>query len=440
MDWPILKSSVEALQSRSSSLQKRLRSLRRRVVLLLAVVGPGLITSNVDNDAGGISVYTQAGAQYGYALLWSLIPMTIALYVTEEMCARMGVVTGKGLSDLIREEFGFRPTFFVMIAGFFVDLANVVAEFAGVAAAMELFHVSKYVAVPLAAMLVWILVIQGTYRQVEVIFLFACILYLSYVFSAFLAKPDWLIAAKHTVIPDLHFNSGYLLMLTALVGTTIAPWQFFYLQAGFVEKKVGPRQYGQAKADVIIGSISCMAIVFFIIVCCAATLYTSGQRNITEAKDAAQALLPLAGKWASWTFAFGLLNASLFAASILPLSTAHVICEGLGFEAGLDHKFKDAKIFYWLYTVLIVVGAGVVLLPRAPLWKILIFSQVGNGVWLPVVVIFILLLVNRRDLMGEYVNTLGYNIVAWVTAIAMIAITLILIYTSLFVPGSAPTG
>ena len=440
MDWPILRSSVEALQSRSSSLQKRLRSLRRRVVLLLAVVGPGLITSNVDNDAGGISVYTQAGAQYGYALLWSLIPMTIALYVTEEMCARMGVVTGKGLSDLIREEFGFRPTFFVMIAGFFVDLANVVAEFAGVAASMELFHVSKYVAVPLAAMLVWILVIQGTYRQVEVIFLFACILYLSYVFSAFLAKPDWLIAAKHTVIPDLHFNSGYLLMLTALVGTTIAPWQFFYLQAGFVEKKVGPRQYGQAKADVIIGSISCMAIVFFIIVCCAATLYTSGQRNITEAKDAAQALLPLAGKWASWTFAFGLLNASLFAASILPLSTAHVICEGLGFEAGLDHKFKDAKIFYWLYTVLIVVGAGVVLLPRAPLWKILIFSQVGNGVWLPVVVIFILLLVNRRDLMGEYVNTLGYNIVAWVTAIAMIAITLILIYTSLFVPGSAPTG
>jgi Mn2+/Fe2+ NRAMP family transporter len=440
VNWTVVKTGVESLQNRGASLQKRLRSLRRRLVLLLAVVGPGLITSNVDNDAGGISVYTQAGAQYGYALLWSLIPMTIALYVTEEMCARMGVVTGKGLSDLIREEFGFRPTFFVMIAGFFVDLANVVAEFAGVAAAMELFHVSKYVAVPLAAILVWILVIQGTYRQVEVIFLFACILYLSYVFSAFLAKPDWLIAAKHTVIPDLHFNSGYLLMLTALVGTTIAPWQFFYLQAGFVEKKVGPRQYGQAKADVIIGSISCMAIVFFIIVCCAATLYTSGQRNITEAKDAAQALLPLAGKWASWTFAFGLLNASLFAASILPLSTAHVICEGLGFEAGLDHKFRDAKIFYWLYTVLIVVGAGVVLLPRAPLWKILIFSQVGNGVWLPVVVIFILLLVNRRDLMGEYVNTLGYNIVAWVTAIAMIVLTLILTYSAIFQQGPAPGG
>ena len=432
MNWGMLKSTWEGMQSRGTDLQKRIRGLRRRLTLLLAVIGPGLITSNVDNDAGGISTYTQAGASYGYALLWSLIPMTIALYVTEEMCARMGVVTGKGLSDLIREEFGFRPTFFVMITGFFVDLANVVAEFAGVAAAMQLFHVSKYVAVPIAAILVWILVIRGTYRQVEVIFLFACILYLSYVFSAVLAKPDWLIAAKHTVIPNLRLDSGYLVMLTGLVGTTIAPWQFFYLQAGFVEKKVGPRQYPQARADVLIGSISCMVIVFFIIICCAATLWLHNQRNITDAGLAAQALIPLAGKWAGGLFAFGLLNASLFAASILPLSTAHVVCEGLGFEAGLDHKFKEAPIFYWLYTILILVGAGVVLLPNAPLWKILIFSQVGNGIWLPVVVIFILLLVNRRDLMGEYVNTLTFNIVAWVTAIAMIALTLVLAYTSLF--------
>lgn len=440
MNWTIVKSGVESLQNRGSSLQKRLRSLRRRLVLLLAVVGPGLITSNVDNDAGGISTYTQAGAQYGYMLLWALIPMTIALYVTEEMCARMGVVTGKGLSDLIREEFGFRPTFFVMITGFLVDLANVVAEFAGVAAAMQIFHISKYVAVPIAAILVWILVIQGTYRQVEVIFLFACILYLSYVFSAVLAKPDWLIAAKYTVIPTVHFDLGYLIMLTGLVGTTIAPWQFFYLQAGFVEKKVGPRQYSQAKADVLIGSVSCMVIVFFIIVCTAATLYVHNQRDITDAGQAAQALIPLAGKWAGTLFAFGLLNASLFAASILPLSTAHVICEGLGFEAGLDHKFKDAKIFYWLYTFLVVVGAGIVLLPRAPLWKILIFSQVGNGIWLPVVVIFILLLVNRRDLMGQYVNTLGYNIVAWVTAIAMIILTLFVSYAAFFQQGLPPGG
>jgi NRAMP (natural resistance-associated macrophage protein)-like metal ion transporter len=439
MNWEAISTRVDGLRTRGTDLQKRIRGLRRRLTLLLAVVGPGLITSNVDNDAGGISVYTQAGAQYGYALLWSLIPMTIALYVTEEMCARMGVVTGKGLSDLIREEFGFRPTFFVMVTGFFVDLANVVAEFAGVAAAMQIFHISKYISVPIAAVLVWVLVLRGTYRQVEVIFLAACVLYLSYVVSAIIAKPDWLEAARHTVIPTMHFNAGYLVMLTGLVGTTIAPWQFFYLQAGFVEKKVSARQYPQARADVLIGSISCMAIVFFIIVCTAATLYANGQRNITDAAEAAKALIPLAGKWAGTLFAFGLLNASLFAASILPLSTAHVICEGLGFEAGIDHKFNEAPIFYWLYTILIGVGAGIVLLPNAPLWKILIFSQVGNGIWLPVVVIFILLLVNRRDLMGEYVNTLTFNVIAWVTAIAMILLTLVLSYTAIFPAASPPS-
>jgi NRAMP (natural resistance-associated macrophage protein)-like metal ion transporter len=439
MNWESISARVDGLRTRGTSFQKRIRGLRHRLTLLLAVVGPGLITSNVDNDAGGISVYTQAGAQYGYALLWSLIPMTIALYVTEEMCARMGVITGKGLSDLIREEFGFRSTFFVMVTGFFVDLANVVAEFAGIAAAMQIFHVSKYISVPIAAVLVWVLVLRGTYRQVEVIFLAACVLYLSYVVSAIFAKPDWLEAARNTVIPSLHFNAGYLVMLTGLVGTTIAPWQFFYLQASFVEKKVSARQYPQARADVLIGSISCMVVVFFIIVCTAATLYVTGQRNISDAAEAAKALIPLAGKWAGTLFAFGLLNASLFAASILPLSTAHVICEGLGFEAGIDHKFNEAPIFYWLYTILIAVGAGIVLLPNAPLWKILIFSQVGNGVWLPVVVIFILLLVNRRDLMGEYVNTLMFNIVAWVTAIAMIALTLVLSYTAIFPTGSPPT-
>ena len=438
MNWQSIRSGLESLQTRGESLQQRVRSLRRRLTLLLAVVGPGLITSNVDNDAGGISVYTQSGAQYGYALLWSLIPMTIALYVTEEMCARMGVITGKGLSDLIREEFGFRPTFFVMIAGFFVDLANVVAEFAGVAGSMQLFGVSKYIAVPVAAVVVWVLVLKGTYRQVEVIFLFACVLYLSYLFSAILAKPDWLMAARETVLPHPQFNSAYLIMLTGLVGTTIAPWQFFYLQAGFVEKKVGPRQYPQARADVLVGSISCMVIVFFIIVCCAATLWVSGHRNITDATEAAQSLYPLAGAWAGRLFAFGYLNASLFAATILPLSTAHVICEGLGFEAGIDHKFKEAKIFYSLYTLLIVVGAGIILIPNVPLWKIAIYSQVGNGIWLPIVVIFILLLVNRRDLMGDHVNTLTFNIVAWVTAIAMIILTLILAYTSLFQSTPSP--
>ena len=418
---------IDRMRGRTLSFFSRGNQMWHRVALFLAVIGPGIITSNVDNDAGGIATYTQAGSAYGYAMLWSLVPMTIALYVTMEMCARMGVITGKGLSDLIREEFGFRSTFFVMIVGFLVDLGNVVAEFAGVAASAEIFGVSKYVAVPLAAVLVWVLVLKGTYRQVEVVFLVACVFYLTYLFSAIFSHPDWLLAARMTIVPSIHLDTGYLITLTALVGTTIAPWQFFYLQAGFVEKKVGPRQYPQARLDGLFGSISCMVIVFFIVICTAATLHASGLTNITDAGEAAKALAPLAGKWAALTFAFGLLNASMFAATILPLSTAHVICEGLGFEAGIDHKFREAPAFYWLYTILIVVGAGIVLLPNAPLWKIFIFSQVGNGVWLPIVVIFILLLVNRKDLMGEHTNTLSFNIVAWITAVAMIVLTFVLV-------------
>jgi Mn2+/Fe2+ NRAMP family transporter len=438
--WATLTDSLAAWKKRGTNLSRRSSFWRKRIALFLAVVGPGLITSNVDNDAGGISTYSQAGAQFGYTLLWSLIPMTIALYVSEEMCARMGVVTGKGLSDLIREEFGFRSTFFVMVAALFVDLFNTVAEFSGVAEASEIMHVSRFVSVPLAAIAVWLLVVYGSYRIVEKIFLVACGFYLSYVLSAFLAKPDWMLAAHQLVIPKLHFNAPYLVMLTGLVGTTIAPWQFFYLQAGFVEKRVGPRQYKHARMDVLVGSISCMIIVFFIIVCCAATLNVHGLTNIASAKEAAQALVPLAGKWAGWLFAFGLLNASLFAASILPLSTAHVICEGLGFEAGLDHKFKEAPAFYSLYTALIAVGAGIVLIPKAPLWKILIYSQVGNGIWLPVVLIFILILINRRDLMGEHINTWGFNVVAWTASIIMIILTLVMIYTSIVPQAGAEAG
>ncbi len=431
-----LTEHVAALKERGKEFNRRSRTWRRRLAVFLAVVGPGIITSNVDNDAGGISTYSQAGAQFGYALLWSLIPMTIALYVSEEMCARMGVITGKGLSDLIREEFGFRSTFFVMIAALAVDLGNTVAEFAGVAEASPALHMNRYISVPLAAIVVWIVVIYGTYRIVEKIFLFACVLYLSYVFSAFLAKPDWLYAAQQTAIPSMHFNAPYLLMLTGLVGTTIAPWQFFYLQAGVVEKRISARQYKHVRWDVLVGSISCMVIVFFIIVCCAATLNRTGQTNISSAGQAAMALVPLAGKWAGGLFAFGLMNASLFAASILPLSTAHVICEGLGFESGIDRKFKEAPAFYLLYTLLIVVGAGIVLLPHAPLWKILILSQVANGIWLPVVLIFILLLINRRDLMGDHINTWGFNVVAWAASIIMIILTVVLVYTALFVPNA----
>ena len=426
------KSRLQALAERSRDWRKRTRVTRRRIALFLAVLGPGLITSNVDNDAGGISTYSVAGAQYGYALLWALIPMTIALYVTEEMCARLGVVTGKGLSDLIREEFGFRPTFFVMVFGFLVDLSNVVAEFAGIAAAMEIFHVTRYVAVPIAGLLVWILVLRGTYRQVEKIFLVLCSFYFAYIAAAILAKPNWIVATKSLIIPAAQFNVPYLLMLTALIGTTIAPWQFFYMQASFVEKRVGARQYKEARMDVLIGSISCMVIVFFVIVACAATLWVSGHRNISAASEAAQSLRPLAGKYAASLFAFGLLNASLFAACILPLSTAHVICEGLGFEAGIDHKFRNAPEFYGLYTLLIVVGGGLILIPGAPLLKILVFSQVANGIWLPIVLIFMVLLANRRDLLGEYVNSKTFNAIAWITSVAMIFLTIVLVVAAIF--------
>jgi NRAMP (natural resistance-associated macrophage protein)-like metal ion transporter len=435
--WVTLSDTLTRLAGRGKKLTRRARPWRRRIALFLAVVGPGLITSNVDNDAGGIATYTSSGAQFGYALLWSLIPMTIALYVSEEMCARLGVFTGKGLSDLIREEFGFRSTFFVMLAAFVVDLSNTMAEFAGVAASMQLFGISKYIAVPLAAIAVWLLVVKGSYHQVEKIFLVACAFYFSYVVSAFLAKPDWIYAAKQMVIPSVHLDANYLLMLTALVGTTIAPWQFFYLQAGFVEKRVGPKQYKHARMDVLVGSISCMAIVFFIIVCTAATLHAHGLTNITDAGEAAKALVPLAGRAAGALFAIGLLNASLFAASILPLSTAHVICEGLGFEAGLDRKLKEAPTFYALYTILIVVGAGIILIPNAPLFKILVLSQVANGVWLPIVLIFILLLINRRDLMGEHTNSLVFNLVAWAMSIIMIILTLVLVYAAIFEPSAA---
>jgi NRAMP (natural resistance-associated macrophage protein)-like metal ion transporter len=416
----------------SKAQRRRLRLWRRQVAIFLAVIGPGLITSNVDNDAGGIYTYSLAGAQFGYLLLWTLIPMTLILFVTEEMAARMGVVTGKGLSDLIREEFGFRITFFLMLAVLAVAMGNILAEFAGVAASLELFGISRYFSVPAAALLVWWLVVRGTSKSVERIFLAICVFYLAYVFSAILAKPDWITAAYHTVPwPVIDWRSNYLLLVLALVGSTIAPWQHFYLQSAVVEKGIPRERYWETRADVLVGSITCMVIVFFIIVCCAATLHAAGETNISNAAQAAEALRPLAGPYASALFALGLLNASLFAASILPLSTAFVICEGLGVEAGVDKSFREAPFFYWLYTALIVVGAGLILLPGTPLVRIMVLSQAVNSFLLPAVLIFMLKLVNRSDLMGEWRNSALFNVVAWGTAVVMILLTAILIYLGL---------
>jgi Mn2+/Fe2+ NRAMP family transporter len=414
------------------TLRASLKTWRTRLVLFLAVVGPGFITANVDNDAGGIFTYSQAGAQFGYSLLWTMIPITIALVVVQEMSSRMGAVTGKGLSDLIREEFGFRITFFLMAALVLLNLTNVVAEFAGVASSLELFGVSRYIVVPLAAVAVWVLVVQGTYASIEKIFLAASVFYVCYIIAGLLAHPDWKAAALATVTRPSAAgirNYGYLFMVIGLVGTTIAPWMQFYLQASVVEKGITARQYKTSRWDVILGCLFTDIVAWFIIVACAATLYAVGHHDIRDAADAAQALRPLAGEYAYLLFAAGLFNASLFAASILPISTAYAVCEGLGFESGLDKKFHEAPVFYWLYTALIVVGAGVLLVPHLPLVYVSVLSQVFNGIVLPFVLIFMLLLTNDRELMGEYVNGRGFNIIAWITVVVMIALTLAMVAT-----------
>ena len=410
---------------------KFLRSWKFRILLFFAVVGPGFITANVDNDANGILTYSQGGAQFGYLLLWTMIPTTIALIVVQEMCARMGAVTGKGLSDLIREEFGLRVTFLMMLGILITNFGNVVGEFIGIVGSMGLFGVSKYIAVPICAVIVWLIAVKGQYKSVEKVFLAASFFYITYIFAGALAKPAWIEALKATVKPPqmAAFREGpYLYMVIGIVGTTIAPWMQFYLQSSIVEKGVTRRQYNTSRLDVIVGCIFTDVVAWFIIVACAATLYLHNNRDIRDAADAAQALRPLAGDWAYILFALGLFNASLFAASILPLSTAYTVCEGLGLESGVERKFSEAPAFYWLYTALIAAGGAVVLIPGLPLIKIAVFSQVVNGAVLPFVLIFMLLLINKKELMGEYVNQRTFNIIAWATTVIMIGLTVLYVY------------
>lgn len=403
----------------------------RNFFTLLAVIGPGIITANVDNDAGGITTYSIAGASFGYQLLWVFIPMTIALIVVQEMSARMGAITRKGLADLIRENFGVRITFFVMIGLFLADLGNTVSEFAGVAASMEIFGVSKYIAVPVGAFMVWWTVLKGSYKLVERVFLVASALYLTYVVSGFMANPPWSEVSRELVTPHFTMDNEYIAMIIGLIGTTIAPWMQFYIQSAIVEKGVTEKEYKYSRLDVIFGCIMTDFVALFIVVACAATLYVN-QIDIETAKDAALALEPLAGKWASMLFAFGLLNASIFAASILPLATAYYICEAFGFEAGIDHRWEEAPVFYWLYTILVAVGAAIILIPDIPLIQIMLWSQVINGILLPFVLVFMLILINNRDLMGGYTNSYIFNIIAWSTTVIMIGLTLALVVTSLF--------
>jgi len=409
------------------------RRWKTQILLFLSVVGPGIITANVDNDAGGILTYSQAGAQFGYSLLWTMLPVTLALIVIQEMCSRMGAVTGKGLSDLIREEYGLRITFFLMAALVLTNFGNVVTEFAGVASSLELFNIPKYVSVPIAAVVVWLIVLKGNYKTVEKVFLAASFFYITYIVAGVLAKPEWLHSLLATVTPPAKHelkSSAYLYMTIGVVGTTIAPWMQFYLQASIVEKGVTAKQYGASRLDVIAGCFFTDLVAWFIIVACAATLFAHGFRDIKDAADAANALRPLAGEYAYILFAAGLFNASLFAASILPLSTAYTVCEGLGFESGVDKKFGEARFFYWLYGLLIIAGAGLVLLPHFPYIKVIIFSQVLNGVVLPFVLIFMLLLINKKELMGEHRNSTFFNIVAWATVIVVIGLSTALLVTS----------
>jgi len=408
---------------------KNLKSFWAKTLIFLSVMGPGIITANVDNDAGGITTYSVAGAHFGYALIWSFVPIIIALVIIQEMCSRMAVVTGKGLADLIREEFGVRVTFYAMVVLVFSNIFNTISEFAGIAASAELFGISKYLLVPVCALFVWWLIVKGTYKSVEKVFLAACLFYVCYIVSGFLSKPDWKTVASSSISPSFHFDQAYIFMLIGVVGTTIAPWMQFYQQSSVVEKGIRIENYKYSRLDVIIGAFVVNIIAIFIVIVCANTLFIHGIR-IETAKDAALALKPLAGQYCFYLFAFGLLNASVFSACILPLSTAYSVCEGMGWEIGVNRTFKEAPQFYSLYTAIIAIGAAIILIPGVKLVPIMLVSQATNGILLPFVLIFMLLLVNNKRLMGKYTNSKFYNFCTILIILIMIILSLILFITA----------
>lgn len=411
----------------------RWRPFRNRLLLLMAVVGPGIITANVDNDAGGITTYSVAGAHYGYSLMWMMPVVAVALIIIQEMSARLGVVTGKGLSSLIRESLGVRVTAIIISIFVIANLANTVSEFAGIAASMEIFGVSKYISVPVAAVGVWLLIVKGNYKTTERIFLIASAIYLAYVISGVLAKPDWNAALTAMVHPEFRFEAGYVTIAVTIIGTTIAPWMQFYQQSSIVDKGLKIKDYAYERVDVIVGSLFAVLVAGFITIACAATLFREGI-SITDAKDAALALGPLAGKYATILFGLGLLNASLFSAAILPLSTAYVVCEAFGFEAAVNRRWEEAPVFFSIYTGLILLGALIILLPIKSLVQAMMASQTLNGVLLPVILIVMLKLINDKRLMGKFVNGKVLNVVNWIVVASIILLTVILVIVSVF-PG-----
>jgi NRAMP (natural resistance-associated macrophage protein)-like metal ion transporter len=399
--------------------------------MFFSVIGPGIITANADNDVGGIQTYSIAGAQFGYSMLWLLVPVTLALIVTQEMCARMGAVTGKGLADLIRENFGVKVTALVLFLFVFSDLGNTAAEFAGIAFAAPVFahyapFLNKFALVPLAAAFVFTMVTRGNYRIVEKVFFAFCVVYLAYVASGILVHPPWHEILLQTVVPHFVPTQAYVLTAIGVIGTTISPWMQFYIQSSVVEKGVRIKEYPYSRIDVITGAIITDVIAFFIIVACGATIFVHNAHlphganplSVNTAGDVATALVPLAGKYAALLFAIGLLNAAIFTASILPLSTAYYVCEAFGFESGVENSFRRAPVFYGLYASLIAIGGGVVLIASDAMQNVIIFySQVLNGVLLPIVLVLMLLLVNDKRLMGRYTNGLVFNVIAWATVV-----------------------
>lgn len=402
------------------------RGFAQRLLIFLSVVGPGMITANVDNDAGGITTYSVAGAHLGYSLLWVFVPVFIALVVIQEMCSRMAVATGKGLADLIREQFGVRVTFYAMGVLVLSNMFNTISEFAGIAAAAELFGVSRLVLVPVSALVIWWIVVKGTYKSVEKVFLVACLFYVCYVVSGLLSRPSWVEVGRAIAHPTFRTDRAYLFALVGVVGTTIAPWMQFYQQSSVVEKGIKAEYYRYARLDVVVGALVVSAVALFIVITCANTLHSAGVR-VASARDAAVALRPLAGEYCYYLFAFGLLNASVFSACILPLSTAYSVCEGMGWELGVNRSFRQAPQFYVLYTAIIAVGAAVILFPKVHLVDVMLLSQVTNGVLLPLVLIFMLRLVNNRTLMGAYANGRLANVLTVGTAALMIGLSIALL-------------
>jgi NRAMP (natural resistance-associated macrophage protein)-like metal ion transporter len=399
---------------------------RSRLMVIFAIVGPGLIAAASDNDAGGITTWSVIGSRWGYSLLWLLVLITPILAVTQEMGARMGAVTGKGLAALIREKFSLRVTAFAMLALLVANFGTTVAEFSGVAAAFSLAHVPAWLCVPPVAAGVWLLVTRASFRKVERVFLVLTAVYAAYIVAGFLAKPDWGAALHGAGRPQTTMSSVWLLTVVAAIGTTITPWGQFFIQAYIVDKRISIRDYVYTRIEVIVGAIFTDAIDFFIVVACAATLWKSGI-VVQTAQEAARALEPVAGRSAELLFGFGLLNVSILGAAILPLTTAYAVCEAFGLESGLDKKFDEAPAFNGILTAFIIVPALVAIIPRLPLVKVMILSQDVNGILLPIILIYVLKIINDPHVMGDHVNGPVYNVVAWAFSLALIGLSVTLV-------------